>query len=97
MDDFHDIEALKNGSQSAFSSLLSLFSQKVYNLCLRILQNEQDAEDVTQEVFTTVYLSIHQFKGDSKLSTWIYRISVNKFQEFIRKKTVKNDLVLGFQ
>ena len=95
MDDFLDIEALKKGSQSAFSSLLSLFSQKVYNLCLRILQNEQDAEDVTQEVFTTVYLSIHQFKGDSKLSTWIYRISVNKSQEFIRKKNRKKRFGFG--
>ena len=78
MDDFPEIEALKKGSQSAFNSLIQLFSQKVYNLSLGILQNDQDAEDVTQEIFTTVFLSINQFKGDSKLSTWIYRISVNK-------------------
>ena len=89
MDDFPEIEALKKGSQSAFNSLIQLFSQKVYNLSLGILQNEQDAEDVTQEIFTTVFLSINQFKGDSKLSTWIYRISVNKCQEFLRKKTRK--------
>ena len=78
MDDFPEIEALKKGSQSAFNSLIQLFSQKVYNLSLGILQNDQDAEDVTQEIFTTVFLSINQFKGDSKLSTWIYRISGNK-------------------
>lgn len=89
MNDFPEIEALKKGSQSAFNLLVSVFSQKVYNLVLGILQNEQDAEDVTQEIFTTVFLSIDQFKGDSKLSTWIYRVSVNKCQEFIRKKTRK--------
>jgi RNA polymerase sigma-70 factor (ECF subfamily) len=89
LDDFLEIEALKKGSQSAFNSLIELFSQKIYNLSLGILQNQQDAEDVTQEIFTTVFLSINQFKGDSKLSTWIYRISVNKCQEFLRKKTRK--------
>jgi RNA polymerase sigma-70 factor (ECF subfamily) len=89
LDDFPEIEALKKGSQSAFNSLIATFSQKVYNLSLGILQNEEDAEDVTQEIFTTVFLSINQFKGDSKLSTWIYRISVNKCQEFLRKKTRK--------
>lgn len=69
--------------------LVSSYSVKVYNLCLGILQNQEDAEDTVQEVFTTVYLSVHQFKGDSKLSTWIYRIAVNKCQEFIRKKSRK--------
>jgi RNA polymerase sigma-70 factor (ECF subfamily) len=87
--DFPDIESLKNGDDRAFRQLIDLFSTKVYNLCLGILQDQQDAEDTTQEIFTTVFLSMGQFKGESKLSTWIYRISVNKCQEHIRKKTRK--------
>jgi len=54
-----------------------------------MLQNEEDAEDVAQEVFIQVFQSISQFKGDSKLSTWIYRITVSKSLEFIRKKRTK--------
>lgn len=83
------VAALKKGDQKAFQELVAAYSQKVYNLSLGILQNEEDAEDATQEVFTTVFLSINQFKGESKLSTWIYRISVNKCREFIRKKSRK--------
>lgn len=89
MDETEIIVALKNGEQKAFHFLVNNYSQKVYNLSLGILQNEEDAEDATQEVFTTVYLSINQFKGESKLSTWIYRITVNKCREFIRKKSRK--------
>lgn len=89
MVDFEEIDALKKGDQRAFQLLLDTFSAKVYNLCVGILQNTEDAEDTTQEIFTTVYLSIAQFKGDSKLSTWIYRIAVNKCQELIRKKSRK--------
>ena len=53
------------------------------------MPNKEDAEDVAQEVFLEVFKSIHKFKGDSKLSTWIYRIATNKCLEFIRKKNTK--------
>ena len=89
MVDFEEIDALKKGDNRAFQLLLDQFSEKVYNLSLGILQNEEDAEDITQEIFTTVYLSVAQFKGESKLSTWIYRIAVNKCQEHIRKRSRK--------
>lgn len=89
MIEFDDIEALKQGDERAFHTLLDAFSEKVYNLCLSILQNQEDAEDCTQEIFTTVFLSVNQFKGNSKLSTWIYRIGVNKCQELIRKRSRK--------
>ena len=84
-----EIEALKNGDQQAYKSLVDLFSRKVYNLCLSLLHNQEDAEDATQEVFSSVFSSINKFKGDSKVSTWIYRISVNKCKEIIRKKSRK--------
>ena len=54
-----------------------------------ILQNAEDSEDVTQEVFVQVFESVHQFKGDSKFSTWLYRIAVTKSLDHLRKKKRK--------
>lgn len=61
----------------------------VYNLALSFLQNTEDAEDLTQEVFIEVYNSFYKFNGNSTISTWIYRITVNKALDFIRKKKRK--------
>lgn len=83
------IENLKQGKQSAFSQLLDDYQQKVFSTCISFIPNKEDAEDVAQEVFLTVFKSIKKFKGDSKLSTWIYRIATNKCLEFIRKKNTK--------
>jgi RNA polymerase sigma-70 factor (ECF subfamily) len=83
------LEQLKSGDSIAFKSLVKQFQNKVYSTTLSILQNTEDAEDLTQEVFVEVFQSIHKFKGDSKLSTWIYRIAVTKSLEFLRKKKAK--------
>jgi RNA polymerase sigma factor (sigma-70 family) len=73
----------------AFRELYDKFSSRVYNTTLGILQNVEDAEDVTQEVFLQIHKAIENFKQDSALSTWIYRITVNKAFEFIRNKKRK--------
>lgn len=83
------LKDLKEQKQSAYSKLLDEYQGKVFNTCLSFVPNTQDAEDIAQEVFVEIYNSIKKFKGDSKLSTWIYRISVNKSLEFIRKKSTK--------
>ncbi|MBL4605660.1 MAG: sigma-70 family RNA polymerase sigma factor, partial [Flavobacteriaceae bacterium] len=83
------IEKLKSGSQSAFSQLLDEYQQKVFHTCISFVPTKEDAEDVSQEVFLEVYRSVSKFKGDSKLSTWIYKICTNKCLEFIRKKNAK--------
>ena len=80
---------LKKNDEIAFGFLVDLFSKKVYNTCIGMLQNLEDAQDVTQEIFITIYLNVKDFKEESSLSTWIYRISVNKCLEFIRKKNRK--------
>jgi RNA polymerase sigma-70 factor (ECF subfamily) len=89
LEDFLYIDGLRRGDEKAFHALLNDYSALVYNLSLNILQNEKDAEDISQEVFTTVFLTVRQFKGDSKLSTWIYRITINKCQELIRSRSRK--------
>ena len=83
------IKDLKNGKQSAYSKLIDDFQQKVFSTCISFVPNKEDAEDIAQDVFVEVFNSIKKFKGDSKLSTWIYRIATNKCLEFIRKKNTK--------
>lgn len=61
----------------------------VYNTALGLVQSEMDAEDVTQEVFVKAWESIAGFKGESKLSTWLYRITVTKSLDFLRSKKRK--------
>jgi RNA polymerase sigma-70 factor (ECF subfamily) len=80
---------LKKNDEIAFQVLVGLYSKKVYNTCIGMLQNMEDAEDVSQEIFITIHLNIVKFKEESSLSTWIYRISVNKCLEFLRKKNRK--------
>lgn len=78
--------SLKQGDEKAFKTLVDAFQHKVYNTCLGILKNEQDADDLAQEVFIEVYRSIGSFKEESGLGTWIYRIAVNKALELIRSR-----------
>jgi len=89
LSDKNFIENLKQGKQAAFSQLLDDYQQKVFGTCISFVPNKEDAEDIAQEVFLEVFKSIAKFKGDSKLSTWIYRIATNKCLEFIRKKNTK--------
>lgn len=83
------IKALQEGTNRAYGQLLDKYQQKVFSTCISFVPNQEDAEDIAQDVFVEVFNSISKFKGDSKLSTWIYRISVNKSLEFIRKKNTK--------
>lgn len=89
MDESQFLLELKNQSQSAYGRLLDEYQKKVFNTCLSFVPNIEDAEDIAQEVFVEIFNSVGKFKGNSKLSTWIYRISVNKSLEFIRKKNTK--------
>jgi RNA polymerase sigma-70 factor (ECF subfamily) len=83
------IEQLKTQTRAAYSKLLDDFQQKVFTTCISFVPNTEDAEDITQEVFFEVFNSISNFKGQAKLSTWIYRITTNKCLEFIRKRNTK--------
>lgn len=83
------IEQLKKRNTAVFSQLIDAYQQKVFGTCISFVPNKEDAEDLVQEVFIEVYNSISKFKGNSKLSTWIYKITTNKCLEFIRKKNTK--------
>lgn len=83
------IVQLQQGDGSAFKKLVDEWQDMVYNTALGIVQNADDADDITQEVFIQVYRSVSSFKGDSKFSTWLYRITLGKALDHEKKKTRK--------
>lgn len=83
------LNELKSGSPAAFKNLVEDHQELVLNVCYRFVHNRQDAEDLAQNVFIEVHRSVSRFRGDAKLSTWIYRIAVSKSLDFIRRKNRK--------
>lgn len=83
------IEQLKKGDEAAFKAIVTQWQDMVYNTILGLVQNETEAEDLAQDVFVKVYESIGSFKGESKFSTWLYRIAVTRALEFLRSKKRK--------
>lgn len=84
------ITGLKSQDSKAYSDFVKSYSSKVYNTSLGILQNKEDAEEVAQDVFIKIFQSIQQFDGKSSLSTWVYRITVNKALDALRSKKRKS-------
>ncbi len=80
---------LLNGDKASFNKLVLRYRTTVINTCYRFLLDKEDAEDVAQEVFIEVYRSIKSFRGESKLSTWIYRIAVSKSLDELKKRNRK--------
>lgn len=83
------IALLQQGDETAFKKLVDEWQNLVYNTALGIVQNADDADDITQEVFIQVYRSVSSFKGDSKFSTWLYRITLGKALDHEKKKKRK--------
>lgn len=78
------VKKIKNHDRHAFRELVDNNKNLVLNTCKGFLHNEDDAHDVAQEVFIEAYRSVKKFRGDSKITTWLYRIAVNKSLNFIR-------------
>lgn len=83
------IHALCEGREEAYKKLFTLFSDRIYNTALSILQQQEDAEDITQEVFVEIYRSVKSFRKDAALSTWIYRVTVSKCTDHLKKTNAK--------
>ena len=83
------IVQLQQGDEQAFKKLVDEWQDMVYNTAVSIVQNEDDADDITQDVFIQVYQSVSSFKGESKFSTWLYRIVISKALDHVKKKKRK--------
>ena len=70
----------------SFRELFDLFKDRVFSTSIRMLGNNQDAEDVSQEIFIKIFKNIKKFKGDSSLTTWIYKISINTCFDNLKKQ-----------
>ena len=75
------------GDKNAFELLVLAYEKQVYNLALRMLGSSEDAADMTQEAFIKAYSGIASFRGDSKFSVWLYRITSNVCLDFLRAKS----------
>lgn len=87
-----DLELLgkfKKGDQHAFEFLVRKYKITVFNTIYSIIGNTQEADDIAQEVFLKVYTKAGSFKGESSFSTWLYRITVNKCIDELRKRNNK--------
>jgi len=84
MSDTEIIEQLKQGSETAFKKLVDNYQKLVVNTCYGLVHNREDAEDIAQDVFVEVYRNVQNFRADAKLSTWLYRIAVNRSLNYIR-------------
>ena len=95
------IEKIKAGDVQAFSVIVSRYKDKVFSIVYRIINNREDAEDLTQEIFIKLFKSINGFKNESEFSTWLYRIAYNTTLTELRRRKVsffsvdENPLILN--
>lgn len=80
------LQAIAGGSEEALEQLYNRYFSRVYNTLLSYTKNAEDAEELLQDVFVTIFNTAYNFQFNSSISTWIYRITVNKSLDFLRKK-----------
>ncbi len=89
MEESQLITGIKEGNRKSFQILVEKYQQMVVNTCFSIVHSRADAEDLAQDVFLEVFRTAENFRGDAKLSTWMYRIATNRSLNFIRNKNRK--------
>jgi RNA polymerase sigma-70 factor (ECF subfamily) len=80
------INKASKGDAAAFEALVTKYEKGVYNLAFRLVSDRDDAMDIAQEVFLKAYQALPRFRGDSRFSTWIYRVCVNASLDHLRRK-----------
>ena len=82
------VARFKSGDQAAFNQLVRLYQKKVYLVAFRMVRDEEEAKDLTQEVFVKMYGALKDFRGEASLFTWAYRATVNLAINQIRRKKI---------
>ncbi|MEO0333461.1 MAG: sigma-70 family RNA polymerase sigma factor, partial [Bacteroidota bacterium] len=80
------VKSVANGDREAFRQLYELFSDKVYNTALSYVQVAEEAEEITQDVFLSIFRNAAQFRGNAAVNTWVYRITVNTALNYLKKR-----------
>lgn len=89
-DDFSLINAFNDGDQAAFTRLVTRHKEKVRNLIYATLGDARSVDDISQEVFIIVYHKLHTFRFQSKFTTWLYRITINKCKDHLRRLKLRS-------
>jgi RNA polymerase sigma-70 factor (ECF subfamily) len=89
-DDFSLIKRFIDGEESVFGELLKRHKEKVRNIIYLTLSNADGVDDIAQEVFITVYRHLKNFRFESQFTTWLYRITINKCKDHLRKKNIRS-------
>jgi len=96
MEESELIEKVNRDDRTASRTFYENYKDMIYNVCYRMLNNKQDAEDATQDVFVKAFRSVHKFRGNAKISTWLYQIAVNTSLNYTRRKKLVAWLSLDF-
>ncbi|GAA6770449.1 hypothetical protein AAGS39_11930 [Flavobacterium sp. CGRL2] len=91
INDQHYIDKVLQGDTNSFAVLVDRYKDMIFTLALKMVKNREEAEEVAQDTFIKIYSSLSKFKGDSKFSTWIYKIAYNTCLDRL-KKSKKDDL-----
>ncbi len=89
--DFRLTQLSAAGNIAAFELLYERYNRRTYSLCLRMTNNQTEAEDLTQEVFIQLFRKAGSFRGDSAFSTWLHRLTVNQVLMHFRRRSFKNE------
>lgn len=92
-EDYFYIDRILNGDSNAYAFLVDKYKRMAYTVALKIMQNAEDAEDVTQESFIKAFKKIHSFKKDSKFSTWLYTIVYRTAIYNLRKNQISTQQI----
>lgn len=85
LEDQHYITLVLNGNPNAFATLVDRYKNMVFTLALKMVSNREEAEEIAQDTFIKVYSSLNKFKGESKFSTWVYKITYNTCLDYLKK------------
>ncbi|KLT70683.1 RNA polymerase sigma factor [Flavobacterium sp. ABG] len=85
LDDQHYIRLIIQGDSNSFAVLVNRYKDMIFSLALKMVKNREEAEEVAQDTFIKIYTSLSKFKGDSKFSTWIYKIAYNTCLDRLKK------------
>jgi RNA polymerase sigma-70 factor (ECF subfamily) len=93
--DMIDVKGLKAKDEKAFRQMVDAYGKSIFNVCLNILANAEDAEDMAQETFIKAFNSMDTFREDAQFMTWLYRIAINKCYDYLKwKKRTKRFAIL---
>jgi RNA polymerase sigma factor (sigma-70 family) len=90
LNDQHYIDKVMHGETNAFAVLVDRYKDMIFTLAIKMIKNREEAEEVAQDTFIKIYNSLNKFKGDSKFSTWIYKIAYNTCLDRLKKNKKEN-------